>query len=73
MERRVDTLSLKALCLLVMVIGVASSGSTMMESSKLKVLSSKFKYHNHAHRRNLLENGLASTPAMGFAVTSFYS
>lgn len=71
MERRVDTSLLKALCLFVMVIGVASSRATMMEKSKFKVLSSKFKYHDHAHRRNLLENGLAGTPAMGFVATSF--
>ncbi|XP_031268305.1 alpha-galactosidase 1-like [Pistacia vera] len=67
-----DTLPLKALCLLVIVIGVSSSGSTMMEESKLKVLSSKFKYHNHAHRRNLLDNGLASTPAMGWNSWNHY-
>lgn len=61
MERRVNSLLSKLICLL-MVMGVASARPTVVG----KVPNTKANYYGERLRRNLLANGLGSTPPMGY-------
>ncbi|KAJ4709973.1 Alpha-galactosidase [Melia azedarach] len=61
MERRVNSLLSKLICLL-MVMGVASARPTVVG----KVPNTKANYYGERLRRNLLANGLGSTPPMGW-------
>ncbi|KAH9746897.1 alpha-galactosidase 1 [Citrus sinensis] len=65
MGNRVDHTLVRLLCLLIsslMVTGVASSRATILGTGA----DDKLNHNNQPLRRNLLANGLAETPAMGW-------
>lgn len=67
MGNRVDQTLVRLLCLLIsslMVTGVASSRATILGTGA----DDKLNHNNQPLRRNLLANGLAETPAMGYVL-----